>query len=394
MNLSKENISKIRGLIVFTAIVIVALWQHSIFFDIITFVLGIAMPFLVGGSIAFILNVPMSFIERNLFGRIEKRRKKPLKAARPLSLLGAIIFIIGIMALVIFIVVPELGRTFVQLGNAVTAFIPTVQSWINDQFYNNPNLVEWANNLQVDWSAITNGIIHFFQDGAGNILGSTIDVVTNIVSGVVTALIAVVFAIYVLHQKEKLNMQKRKAMFAYLPKRWVEKSLEVGNLAYKTFANFITGQCTEALILGTVFFIMMTVFRLPYPLLIAVLIAFCSLIPMFGTFIAFAIGSILIVIVSPLQALIFAIMFIILQQLESSFLYPRVMGSSVGLPSIWVLAAVSLGGSLMGFIGMLIAIPIVSVAYTLFRANIHKRLRKRNITEADYMVNPGEKKSP
>ena len=159
--------------------------------------------------------------------------------------------------------------------------------------------------------------------------------------------------------------------------------MEVCSLTSKTFSSFLAGQCVEALILGTMFFVVMSIINMPYALLVGVLIAFTALIPIFGAFIGCFVGAFLILMVDPLQALIFVIMFLVLQQIEGNFIYPKVVGSSVGLPSIWVLAAVTIGGSLMGVVGMLIFIPIVSVIYTLFRSSVYKRLRKKHRYEAE-----------
>ena len=197
-------------------------------------------------------------------------------------------------------------------------------------------------------------------------------------SGVTTFVIAFVFACYILLQKEKLRVQVRKVMYAFLSEKRVEWCLEVSSLTARSFSNFLTGQCVEAMILGMMFFIAMTIFNMPYAMLVGVLIAFTALIPIFGAFIGCVIGAFLILMVDPLQALGFVIMFLVLQQIEGNLIYPKVVGSSVGLPSIWVLAAVTVGGSLMGVVGMLIFIPIVSVVYNLFRASVYKRLRKKH----------------
>ena len=179
-------------------------------------------------------------------------------------------------------------------------------------------------------------------------------------------------------RKKKLRVQMQKVMYAFLPEERVEWCLEVCSLTSKSFSSFLTGQCVEALILGMMFFIAMSIFNMPYALLVAVLISFTALIPIFGAFIGCIVGAFLILMVDPLQALGFVIMFLILQQIEGNLIYPKVVGASVGLPSIWVLAAVTIGGSLMGIVGMLIFIPIVSVVYTLFRASVYKRLRKKH----------------
>ena len=199
-------------------------------------------------------------------------------------------------------------------------------------------------------------------------------------SGVTTFVIAFVFACYILLQKERLNIQIRKIMYAYMKKDLVKKVLDVCSLTYKTFSSFLTGQCVEAVILGTMFVIAMSVFRLPYALLVGVLIAFTALIPIFGAFIGCFVGAFLILMVAPMKALMFVIMFLVLQQIEGNLIYPKVVGSSVGLPSIWVLAAVSIGGSLMGVVGMLVFIPVVSVLYTLLRNNVYGRLANKGFS--------------
>ena len=188
------------------------------------------------------------------------------------------------------------------------------------------------------------------------------------------------FACYILLQKEKLNVQVRKVLYAFIPRGRAEAALEVFSLTYSTFSSFLTGQCVEAIILGTMFVVAMTIFNMPYALLVGVVIAFTALIPIFGAFIGCAIGAFLIFMVDPVRALGFIVLFLVLQQIEGNFIYPHVVGNSVGLPSIWVLAAVSLGGSLMGVVGMLIFIPIVSVVYALFREVVYLKLKKQQIT--------------
>ena len=217
----------------------------------------------------------------------------------------------------------------------------------------------------------------FFQNGAGSVLNSTMSAIGSIVSGMATFVIAFVFSCYVLLQKEKLSVQVKKVIYAFFSEKRAEWMLEVGSLASKAFSSFFTGQCVEALILGCMFFIVMSILNMPYTLLISVLIAFTALIPIFGAFIGCFIGAFLILMVDPMQMIIFVVTFLILQQIEGNLIYPKVVGSSVGLPSIWVLAAVTIGGSLMGVVGMLIFIPITSVVYTLFRASVYKHLRKK-----------------
>lgn len=380
MEFNKENLRKIRGLILFTIVVLIALWKYTVVLEALAFILGIMFPFLLGAAIAFILNVPMHFLEEKLFyNRKVKDQSWSKKLARPLSLVLTIIIVLGVVSLVIFVVVPKLGGTFMSLGKSIQDFVPKVQVWVEEMFNNNQDIVAMVNDIKIDWDKVLNGIMSFFKNGAGSVLGSTFTVAKSIVSGMATFFIAFVFACYILLQKERLNIQIRKIMYAYLKKEYVEKTLDVCSLTYKTFSSFLTGQCVEAVILGAMFVVAMTLFRLPYAMLVGILIAFTALIPIFGAFIGCVVGAFLILMVAPMKALIFVILFLVLQQIEGNLIYPRVVGSSVGLPSIWVLAAVSIGGSLMGIVGMLVFIPIVSVVYTLFRNNVYGQLEKKGI---------------
>ena len=233
--------------------------------------------------------------------------------------------------------------------------------------------------IEYDPQKIMSWAMGFLGNGAENMMSTTVSAVGSLVSGVANFFIAFSFAIYILFQKEKLHLQMRKIMFAFLPKGKAEATLEVCSLAYKTFSSFLTGQCVEAMILGSMFVVSMTIFRLPYALLIGIIIAFTALIPVFGGFIGCWVGFFMIFMVSPEKAIFFLLLFLVLQQIEGNLIYPHVVGGSVGLPSIWVLAAVSIGGKLMGIVGMLIFIPLASVFYTLFREVVYLRLKKQHI---------------
>lgn len=380
MDLNKETIRKIRGLIVFAVVVVMIVWKYEVFFELLGYGLNIILPFLIGGGIAFVLNVPMHFIEEKLFGQGKlKNNKTAKKPARPVSFILTLIFVFGIIFLVMFIVIPELTSTLANVGLTIQKEIPKLLGYAEELFKNNKEIVEWIENIEFNWNKIFEGIVGFFTSGAGNVMDSTFAVARSIVSGVTTFVIGFVFACYILLQKEKLHVQVKKIGYAFLPKDWVEIIIAISSMAYKTFSHFLTGQCVEAVILGTMFFISMSIFKMPYALLVGVLIAFTALIPIFGAFIGCVVGAVLIFMVNPMQALIFIIMFLVLQQVEGNLIYPHVVGNSVGLPSIWVLVAVSMGGSLMGIVGMLIFIPMVSVVYSLFRGIVNRRLERRNI---------------
>ena len=384
MELNRETIKKIKGLILFTALVVVCLWKYENALAVLGYIFHIFFPFILGGAIAFVLNVPMNFVERHLFPQ-ERMEKKPVlqKLARPVSMLLVLFSVIGVIVLVMFVLVPQLAETFSNLGQSIQEFIPKVQDWAEEIFHGNREIMAWVNNLEFDWNKIMNTGIDFLTNGAGSLLDSTITAAKSIVSGVSRFFIAFVFAIYVLLQKEKLGIQAKKVLFAFVRKGRAEATLEVLSLTYSTFSSFLTGQCVEAIILGSMFVLSMTILRLPYALLIGIVIAFTALIPIFGSFIGCALGAFLIFIVSPVKAMIFIILFLVLQQIEGNLIYPHVVGNSVGLPSIWVLAAVSVGGSLMGVVGMLIFIPVVSVLYALFREIVYLKLKQRKIKPED-----------
>ena len=380
MELNQENIRRIKEIILFTAVIIVCLWKYETVLDILFFLLNILTPFILGGAIAFVLNVPMNFVQRHLFKEERIRnRKVSQKLARPVSMVLVLIAVFGIVAIVMFILIPQLGETFANLGRSIQAFIPQLQEWAARLFNDNKEIMDTVNNLEFDWNKIMDTGINFFKSGAGSVVDSTITAAKSIVSGLTTFFIAFVFAIYILLQKEKLGVQAKKVLFAFVRRGRAEATVEVLSLTYNTFSSFLTGQCVEAVILGSMFAVSMTILKLPYALLVGMLIAFTALIPIFGAFIGCGVGAFLIFMVDPMKALIFVVLFLVLQQIEGNLIYPHVVGNSVGLPSIWVLAAVSIGGSLMGVVGMLIFIPIVSVVYALFREIVYLKLKKNQI---------------
>lgn len=386
MELNNENMKKIRHLIVFTALIILCFWKYTIVFQAVKFVIGVVFPFILGGAIAFVFNVPMHFIENRLIQEKWKEKYKIVrKTARPVSLVLTIIFVIGIVAAVLFGVLPQLTGTIAKLGYSIQTFIPKVQEWANDWFHNNKEVMAYVNQLEFNWDKVIEVAVDWVSNGAGNIVESGVTAAVNIVSGFATFFIAFVFACYILLQKEKLGVQAKKVLFAFVQKGRAEAAIEVCSLTYRTFSNFLTGQCMEAVILGTMFVIAMSIFKMPYAWLIGILIAFTALIPIFGAFIGCAVGTFLIFMIHPIQALWFIVLFLVLQQIEGNLIYPHVVGNSVGLPSIWVLAAVSIGGSLMGVVGMLIFIPIVSVLYALFREIVYLKLKKNNIEIKDIL---------
>ena len=380
MQLDKENIKKIRWLIAFAILLYLGVQNLHIVISTVRVLLGFLFPFIIGFGIAFILNIPMKFIEHHLFGRVLKQEKKTAqKLARPVSLVLSICFVICIIVIVMLVVVPELGATFVNIAKKIEENIPVFQKWIDNVFGNNPEVVKWAQSLDIEPGKIIDSVLGVLKNGVNNIVSSTVSITMGLLTTAMNVSIGFVFACYVLLQKEKLLQQIKKAMYAMFPEKPVRYLTHVWNLANRIFSRFITGQCIEAVILGSMFFVSMTILHFPYAMLVGVLISFTALIPLFGGIIGCWVAFFLILMISPVKAVLFLGLFLILQQIEGNLIYPHVVGGSVGLPSIWVLVAVTLGGSLMGIAGMLIFIPTVSVIYTLFREWVYARLEKKQL---------------
>lgn len=381
MKFSKDLMKQIILLMAAAAAMILIVANGSLVLEKILMCIGIITPFLAGGAIAFILNIPMSAIERRALYRMDGTRAAKLK--RPASILITLVLMMGVIAIVMSILIPNLSATFVEIARQMPAFLEAAGKWVNSLnlpgIRHNGNILETMSMNVEDFNEKLAG---FIQKGAGTVLGSTVHIVSSVVSTVVSSIIAFVFAIYALAQKEKLQRQAKKLLKAYVPEKHGRRVLKVCSLLKTNFTNFITGQCIDALILGTLFVIVMSVLRLPYALMIGVIIAFTALIPIVGAFLGCAVGVILILMVNPVKVWYFLIVFIVLQQLEGKLIYPRVVGGSVGLPAIWVLVAIAVGGSLFGVVGMLIFIPLVSTAYTLLGENMNKRVKKNEAAKA------------
>ena len=389
MEISRSTMKKLLLLIAFAALAFTAFQWIDGMAAALSFLAELLSPFLGGAALAFILNVPMRFLERNLFAWAGQkgrggRERLPKSLVRILSLLLTFVLVALVVLVLVLVIMPELTETIsgltVTIQSAVTRFL----LWAEEQFANNPQVRQWLEGLtidwrSIDWESILSRVADFLRSGAGDVLNSTISAAKSMVSVLTSSFIAFVFACYILLQKEKLGLQCRKVLFALLPKDAAQQVIRVASLSHRVFSSFITGQCVEAVILGTMFFVAMSILKMPYALLVGCLISVTALIPIVGAFIGCAVGAFLILMVSPMQALIFVIMFLILQQVEGNLIYPHVVGSSVGLPSIWVLFAVTIGGSLMGVVGMLLFIPLTSVLYTLFREFVYKRLQERRI---------------
>ena len=386
MGFDKVKIKQICWIILYVAIVLFVLLHMETVVQGVGLVFEIIRPFIVGAIIAFILNIPMKGIEDKI---LKKWNGKGIALKRPVSLVLSILFVAAVITLVIVAILPQLKATFNTLGNKLPGFFEDVEEMLAELAVAYPALGVQFNDFattEFDWNSILSSIANFLQSGVTNMLNSTVNVASNIIGAVTSAIIGFIFSIYILLQKERLHDQVRRIISAYLPEKNGQKIHEVCHRLYVNFTNFICGQCLEAVILGCLFIVIMSIFGFPYAIMIGTLIAFTALIPIVGAFIGCAVGAFMILIDNPVKALWFVIIFLILQQLEGNLIYPKVVGNSVGLPAIWVLASVSVGGSLFGVAGMLMFIPLMSTIYSLIRDDVKERERRKMKVEPVEMV--------
>lgn len=373
----KEKSRKdIMLIISYIAFIIFALVNFEKIFSILGYIVNIFSPFILGVIFAFMLNVLNNFIEKKVFGKV-KSGKIWDKIKRPISITLSLVIVFVIIFFVINLLIP-------QLRNSVTLFINTLPEYKEDivdvlyRFDADVNTVEVVSDYLDNFGKV---ITDYIKDNSQDVLTVTTEVVGSIVNVVSKGVISIVFAIYILAQKENLIRQFNKVMNAYMKPKTIEKIRTISSLANKTFSNFVTGQCLEAVIFGGLCFIGMLIFGIPYALPLAVLLGFTALIPIFGAIIGTVLGAILIFMVSPVNAIIFIIFVLVIQQIENNFIYPKVVGKSVGLPGMWVLLSVTIGGSVAGLVGLIIATPLCSLAYALISQMVNERLRKNRIAQ-------------
>ena len=354
-------------------------------------VMDILSPFIIGSVLAFILNVPMRAFER-LFAGIKNE-----KFRRVCALLVTILAVFLILTLVFLLLIPQLSDTIQSLIPKLQTFALRVEEKANAFLTEHPEVMQWimenTDLEKFDWASLAQNMLNVVGDSLSTIFTRTISAIGSVTSGFITGFIAVAFAIYSLFQKETLARQGRKLIYAFLPERVSDYIVRVLRLANSTFSNFLSGQCLEVCILGTMFAISMAIFRMPYIPLVSVLVAVTAFIPVVGAWVGCIVGAFLILVANPLQAVWFVVMFLVLQQIENNVIYPRVVGTSIGLSGMWVLVAVALGGELMGVAGMFLMIPLTSVMYCLMRELIQNRLDGRQVEPDKLQAQPPELRS-
>ncbi len=363
------NIKDIKKLIVFTIIILFAFIYIKEIFSIIVYIINLFMPFIVGLGIAFVLNVLVNVIEKKWF----KNWHTTLLTKRTVSLVLALAIVIGFLAFLLFLIIPNLQNTIAIFADSIPTYNEHIQDFLGTLGIDANIITEIEEALK----ALGDSASAYIKENSNQVLETTLGIATNVVTGFINVTIGVVFAIYFLAQKEKLSSQIHKLMTAYLPEKFNKKIQDIASLSNKIFSNFVGGQCIEAIIIGVLCFIGMAILGLPYASTISVLVGFTALIPVFGAFIGTIIGAFLIFMINPLEALIFIIFILVLQQLEGNLIYPKVVGKSVGLPGIWVLVAVTVGASINGVLGMLLSVPICSIIYSTLATNVKYRLYEK-----------------
>lgn len=338
---------------------------------------SVISPFLFGGVLAFIFNVPMRAIEGKL-GKIKSEKLRRIS-----SVVITLLFVTLILALVLCLLIPELIETVRALGPRLREFAVEAENRVELLFADYPQIKNWIDN---------NGVAETMAGKIGDVLTklftSVFSAITNVTSVLTNVVISLVFAVYCLCQKETLARQARKVLYALVPEKFADSTIRIVRLTNAMFSSFLSGQCIEVCILGAMFAVSMAIFRMPYIPLVSVLIAVTAFIPVVGAWAGCVCGTFLMLVADPIQAVVFLILFVVLQQIENNIIYPRVVGTSIGLSGMWVLVAVAVGGELFGVIGMFLMIPIAAVIQTLLREMISAKLHEKQIAPEKVIPQP------
>ncbi len=330
--------------------------------------LSAASPLIIGAVIAYPVNILMSFYERHYF---PKSRKAVIrKSKRAVSLVLSYLTLVLIVVLVFSLVIPQFVSCIGVIIEAVPKYIPKVMAKLEE--FNIPTDDIMSKLKDVDWQTRIKQVVEFAASGVGDAMSVVIGTVSSVFSGIVTGAIAVIFSVYILLQKDNISRQLKKILKRYVKPSITEKINHILSVLDECFHKYIIGQCTEAVILGALCTVGMLILRLPYATMVGPLIALTALIPVAGAYIGAFVGAFMILTVSPTKAVIFLIFLVILQQFEGNIIYPKVVGSSIKLPAIWVLAAVTIGGGILGIMGMLIGVPLAATAYRLIKEDVNK----------------------
>lgn len=332
---------------------------------------GIAAPLVMGGVIAYVLNLIMCRLERFYFPK--SKNKAVIHSRRPVCIVLSIVLIAAVIFLVFRLVIPELVSAIGIIGAGIPALFSQATAWVQENAEIFPGIAQELQNLKIDWNSLGESVLTYLKTGVGGFLNSTVSIVGTVVNSVINFTIALIFAIYILSSREKLSDQIKRTLRAYSKPEWRALGKRIWQTADATFSSFIIGQVTEAVILGSLCTLGMWIFRFPYAPMIGAFIGATALIPVVGAYLGAVVGVIMILTQDPLKAALFVVFIVVLQQLEGNLIYPKVVGSSIGLPGIWVLAAVTVGGGFLGIPGMLLGVPLAATLYKLLRDNVNSR---------------------
>lgn len=416
MKLDKENTKQIIKIVVIAIVLLVALLNIEPVWNVCKTFLSILSPFICGLAIAFILNIFMRFYEEKLFKTKKKRKNnsKEIKQSeknnqsnnimtkasnnvinktnlekenkqnkdnkngkRVVSIALSIITIVAVVTIIMLLIIPQFVEIIKNLIINMPTYLESLKDWAIDLTQRVPEINNFIQNIQIDTEALKNGLMNISK----GVLDVTINQVSGLVSGIVNFFIAIVFAVYILANKEGLKVQAKEFIYARIPEERADYILKVSRLARDSFRSFLTGQAKEAVILGVLCTLGMLILGIPYAGPVGALTALTAFIPIVGAFIGGFVGAVLIVAIDPIKALIFIIFIIVLQQIEGNLIYPHVVGKNIGLPSIWVLVAITIGGSLFGIMGMVIGLPILSIIYAIVTENTNKKLQEKGLKE-------------
>lgn len=339
----------------------------------------IAFPLILGAIMAYAINIIMKNLETNWFPESESKRVMAMK--RAICLFLSIFLMFALIFFIIRLVLPELINAFVVIGQEIPVYFEKIQAWVLEHGELFPFIAEEIGKAEVDWQDLSQKLITYATSGVSSVLNSAVSIIGQLVGSVVNIAIALFFAVYILLNKEKLQRQLRMLEKAYLKPSISNQMNHVLDTAHACFTSFITGQCVEAIILGVLCTLGMFILQFPYAPMVGTLIGATALIPMVGAYIGAIVGAFMIFTVSPIKALGFLIFIVVLQQVEGNVIYPKVVGSSIGLPGMWVLSAVTIGGGLAGVPGMLIGVPMAATIYRLLAYDVNKRIKSKNKVE-------------
>ena len=386
VHVNKFSIKKIIMIALGLIIFYLAIKNIAVVISYIGTFISFFTPFILGAALAFIINVPMTKIEGFLFKKVPENPKTRLQRCaktlkRPVSMLIALVLVFGVIVIAGIIIVPQVASGLESLAEALPGAMDRLQDWISTNA-NKIDIVEnLMNKIDIDLDSVGRELANTAKGWATAILDSGFSTVSNIVNGIFEFVIGLVFAIYILLQKEKLGRQGKQIVYATFTEKTADKIMYITGMTRDVFKGFISGQCVDGIINAILFFIILTILGIPYAVMLSIFSGFMAMIPIIGSFIGAGVGVIIVLIMDPSQVLYFIIMYIIVQQIDGNVIYPLIAGNSMGLPSIWVLMAVTVGGSMMGILGMILFIPICSVLYKLTRHYVLRRLKDNDVPE-------------